>query len=91
VKYKLGFYIPEDDILHSHCRENLKTYKLFMVFFILLGAISAEPCLLSVTSLSLPPPRRITPPLALLPFYSLCIIISIRYEMALNCRMTGEK
>jgi hypothetical protein len=23
VKYKLGFYIPED-ILHSHCRENLK-------------------------------------------------------------------
>jgi hypothetical protein len=26
VKYKLGFYIPEDDILHSHRRENLKTY-----------------------------------------------------------------
>jgi hypothetical protein len=24
VKYELGFYIPEDDILHSHCRENLK-------------------------------------------------------------------
>jgi hypothetical protein len=23
VKYELGFYIPEDDILHSHCRENL--------------------------------------------------------------------
>jgi hypothetical protein len=21
VKYELGFYIPEDDILHSHCRE----------------------------------------------------------------------
>jgi hypothetical protein len=26
VKYELGFYIPEDDILHSHCSENLKTY-----------------------------------------------------------------
>jgi hypothetical protein len=26
VKYVLSFYIPEDDILHSHCRENLKSY-----------------------------------------------------------------
>jgi hypothetical protein len=26
VKYELWFYIPEDDILHSHCRENLKSY-----------------------------------------------------------------
>jgi hypothetical protein len=26
VKYELGFYIPEDDILHSHRRENLKPY-----------------------------------------------------------------
>jgi hypothetical protein len=26
VKYELGFYIPEDDILHSHCREHLKSY-----------------------------------------------------------------
>jgi hypothetical protein len=26
VKYELGFYIPEDYILHSHCRENLKSY-----------------------------------------------------------------
>jgi hypothetical protein len=26
VKYELGFYIPEDGILHSHCRENLKSY-----------------------------------------------------------------
>jgi hypothetical protein len=29
VKYELGFYIPEDDTLHSHCRENLKSYTLF--------------------------------------------------------------
>jgi hypothetical protein len=26
VKYELGFYIPEDGILHSHCRKNLKSY-----------------------------------------------------------------
>jgi hypothetical protein len=26
VKYEQGFYIPEDDILHSHSRENLKSY-----------------------------------------------------------------
>jgi hypothetical protein len=26
VKYELGFYIPEDAILHSHYRENLKSY-----------------------------------------------------------------
>jgi hypothetical protein len=28
VKYELGFYIPEDTILHSHRRENLKSYIL---------------------------------------------------------------
>jgi hypothetical protein len=26
VKYELGVYIPQDDILHSHRRENLKSY-----------------------------------------------------------------
>jgi hypothetical protein len=26
VKYELGFYIPEDSILHSHRRDNLKSY-----------------------------------------------------------------
>jgi hypothetical protein len=26
VFYELGFYIPEDDIFHSHRRENLKSY-----------------------------------------------------------------
>jgi hypothetical protein len=26
MKYELGFYIPEDDILHSHCREYLNSY-----------------------------------------------------------------
>jgi hypothetical protein len=32
VKYELGFYIPEDDILHSHCRENLRSYLISLVF-----------------------------------------------------------
>jgi hypothetical protein len=27
VRFELGFYIPEDDVLHSHRRENLKFYK----------------------------------------------------------------
>jgi hypothetical protein len=26
VRYELGFYIPEDGILRSHRRENLKSY-----------------------------------------------------------------
>jgi hypothetical protein len=26
VRYELGFYIPENGILHSHSRENLKLY-----------------------------------------------------------------
>jgi hypothetical protein len=26
VRYELGFYIPEEDILYSHRRENLKHY-----------------------------------------------------------------
>jgi hypothetical protein len=32
MKYELGVYIPEDDILHYHCRENLKSYN-FPVHF----------------------------------------------------------
>jgi hypothetical protein len=26
VKYELGFYIPEDEIVHSRRRETLKSY-----------------------------------------------------------------
>jgi hypothetical protein len=26
VKYELGFYIPEDDIFHSHRHKNLRSY-----------------------------------------------------------------
>jgi hypothetical protein len=28
VRYELGFYNPEDGILHSHRRENLNSYKV---------------------------------------------------------------
>jgi hypothetical protein len=32
VKYEQGFYIPEDDILHSDRREHLKAYMLFVAW-----------------------------------------------------------
>jgi hypothetical protein len=32
VSYELRFYIPEDDSLHSHRSENLKSYKLSAVY-----------------------------------------------------------
>jgi hypothetical protein len=32
VKYELGFYITEDDILHSHRRDNLKAYTVRLEF-----------------------------------------------------------
>jgi hypothetical protein len=31
VKYELGFYIPEDDILHGDRSENLKSYMVTTV------------------------------------------------------------
>jgi hypothetical protein len=34
VKYELGFYIPENDILHSQRRENHKSY--IMLTFVVL-------------------------------------------------------
>jgi hypothetical protein len=32
VRYELGFYIPEYDIIHSHRRENLKSYRDYLSF-----------------------------------------------------------
>jgi hypothetical protein len=40
VRYELGFYIPEDGILHSHHRENLKAYEAKMYLL-------ALPCVLT--------------------------------------------
>jgi hypothetical protein len=31
VRYERGFYIPEDGILHGHCRGNPKPYGLFIL------------------------------------------------------------
>jgi hypothetical protein len=39
VKYELGFYIPEDDILHSHCRERLKSYRAVSGCFVRRSAL----------------------------------------------------
>jgi hypothetical protein len=33
VRYELGFYIPEDGIVHSHRRENLKSYNSFRLTY----------------------------------------------------------
>jgi hypothetical protein len=41
VRYELGFYIPEDDILHSHCREHLKSYTAFFVLVLRLLIITS--------------------------------------------------
>jgi hypothetical protein len=34
VRYELGFYIPEDGILHSHRRENLISYTVDVIIYI---------------------------------------------------------
>jgi hypothetical protein len=60
VKYELGFYIPEDDILHSHGRENLKSYVCFGAWFVKASAgdsptispVSRKPEFMSVHSYS---------------------------------------
>jgi hypothetical protein len=36
VMYELGFYNSEDDILHSHRRENLKSYIYFVIVLTIL-------------------------------------------------------
>jgi hypothetical protein len=28
VRYELEFYVPEEGILHSHCRGSLKSYRI---------------------------------------------------------------
>jgi hypothetical protein len=46
VKYELGFYIPEDDILHSYRRENLVLSFICIVFFLF------SSCLLLVVAIA---------------------------------------
>jgi hypothetical protein len=50
VKYELGFYIPEDDILHSHRRENLKCYE---GCFVVIVTFLSSPCDISLVFLFL--------------------------------------
>jgi hypothetical protein len=53
VKYELGFYNPEDSILHFHCRENLKSYTFDIAVDILLVSCTktAHMCHILATSL----------------------------------------
>jgi hypothetical protein len=45
VKYEIGFYIPESDILHSHRREKLKSYiGLSTVFCATVTAVPVTVC-----------------------------------------------
>jgi hypothetical protein len=44
LRYELCFYIPEDDILHSHRRENLKPYTYTaMLLPVVLKPTSSDP------------------------------------------------
>jgi hypothetical protein len=44
VKYELGSYIPEDGILHSHRRENLRSYDFRSFFTVALSDDTEEVC-----------------------------------------------
>jgi hypothetical protein len=46
VKYELGFYIPEDGILHSHHCENLQPYlKIISLVYCLTRPMSKKACI----------------------------------------------
>jgi hypothetical protein len=40
----MGFYIPEDGILHSYCRENLKSYTMREICKNLKGVLWSQMC-----------------------------------------------
>jgi hypothetical protein len=44
VKYELGSYIQEDDILHSHSREDVKSYRLHLVAIVKSKFLCFEVC-----------------------------------------------
>jgi hypothetical protein len=55
VKYELGYYTPEDDILHSNRRENFKPYKVEL----LSGCSNTDksvPCFLYISPTTKPQP-----------------------------------
>jgi hypothetical protein len=85
VRYELGFYIPEDGILHSYRCETLKSYIPVLISeslatswlqFLYSLKLSSSPvhCFLSFLLLTTPPSS--TPPLSQQPaFVSLCFKI----------------
>jgi hypothetical protein len=52
VKYELGFYNPVDAILHSHCRENLKSYTVIEMFMTFRISVLIQNSVYSVDSLN---------------------------------------
>jgi hypothetical protein len=41
VRYELGFYTPDDGIIHSHCRENFKScMALYCLIFQMLVTVA---------------------------------------------------
>jgi hypothetical protein len=53
VRYELGFYIPEDDILHSHRRENLKSYMNTIKFIFVINIMNNDHFIYTETRLGL--------------------------------------
>jgi hypothetical protein len=49
VKYDLGFYITEDDISHSHRRENIKSYTvLFVILDVRISGLCEVHCCVDI-------------------------------------------
>jgi hypothetical protein len=42
LRYELGFYIPEDAILYSHCRENLISYELNSLIYFMMEILFVQ-------------------------------------------------
>jgi hypothetical protein len=42
VRYEVGFYIPEDDILHSHCYGNLHSSTSFLSLRIMKNLFTSD-------------------------------------------------
>jgi hypothetical protein len=52
VRYELGFYMSEDSILHSHRRQNLKSYRLvplFKINYFIVSKVKRVEVVLSLT------------------------------------------
>jgi hypothetical protein len=50
----MGFYIPEDDILHNQCRENFKSYISIYLMCVVYNGAAGTQRILNVDWLSAP-------------------------------------